>query len=68
MDRRRAAIRKSDLAPTFEAAKAAGYDQVSVIVETADGKRFQITAGSRGGKTVAETSPLENWRASRGNN
>lgn len=64
-DRRPAMIRKSDLTPAFEAAKAAGYDQVSVVVETTDGKRFLITAGSGGGSAKPDMTPLEKWRADR---
>lgn len=64
-ERRSAAIRKSDLAPAFEAAKAAGFDQVSIVVETADGKRFMITAGTGGNTAQPDMSPLEKWRANR---
>lgn len=56
-------VRKSDLTPAFEAAKEAGYDQVSITVETADGRRFHITAASVGDIAVADLSPLEAWRA-----
>lgn len=62
---RAALIRKSDLTPAFEAAKAAGYDQVSVVVETCDGKRFLITAGAGGEAAKPDMSPLEKWRANR---
>ncbi|MDD9739227.1 MULTISPECIES: hypothetical protein [Alphaproteobacteria] len=65
MERRPAAIRKSDLTPAFEAAKAAGFDQVSIVVETADGKRFLITAGTGGDAAKPDMTPLEKWRASR---
>lgn len=65
MERRPAAIRKSDLTPAFEAAKAAGYDQVSIVMETADGKRFLITAMKGGEASKPDMSPLEKWRASR---
>lgn len=65
MQRRPAAIRKSDLTPAFEAAKAAGYDQVSIIVETADGKRFLITAGIGGDAAKPDMTPFEEWRARR---
>lgn len=34
---RHAALRKSDLIPEFEAAKAAGYDKEKVVVETGGG-------------------------------
>ena len=64
-ERRPAAIRKSDLAPAFEAAKSAGFDQVSVVVETAEGQRFHITAGIGGESSEADMSPLEKWRAGR---
>jgi hypothetical protein len=65
MSRRPSAIRKSDLSPAFEAAKDAGYDQVSIVVETADGKRFLITAGTGADDAKADMTPLEKWRASR---
>jgi hypothetical protein len=62
---RDAVIRKSDLTPAFEAAKAAGYDQVSVVVELANGKRFVITAARSVSAAKPEASALEKWRASR---
>lgn len=65
MDRRPAAMRKSDLTPAFEAAKAAGFDQVSIVVETTDGKRFLITAGTGGDAGKPDMTPLEIWRAGR---
>ncbi|ANB36464.1 hypothetical protein M2324_003834 [Rhodovulum sulfidophilum] len=65
MERRPAAIRKSDLTPAFEAAKAAGYDQVSIVVETNDGKRFLITAVAAGDTATPDMTPLEKWRAGR---
>lgn len=64
MASRSAAIRKSDLTPAFEAAKAAGYDQVSVVVETADGKRFHITAASVGdtaGSEMKTSKEVDHW-------
>ena len=66
MANKRAAIRKSDLAPAFEAAKAAGYDQVSIVVEAKDGTRYLITAGGGGDASEPPLSALEKWRASRG--
>lgn len=65
MDRRPAFIRKSDLAPAFEAAKDAGFDQVSVMVELADGKRLLISAGRGEAQAGSDMTPLEKWRASR---
>lgn len=65
MERRPAAIRKSDLTPAFEAAKAAGYNQVSIVLETTDGKRFLITAGISGDAAKPDMTPLEKWRAGR---
>lgn len=65
MDRRPPAIRKSDLTPAFEAAKAAGFDHVSVVVEIEDGKRFLITAGIGGDVDKVDMTPLERWRAGR---
>lgn len=65
MGSRAAAIRKSDLTPAFEAAKAAGYDQVSIVLETADGKRFLITAKTGGDAAKPDMTPLEKWRAGR---
>lgn len=64
-ERRPAAVRKSDLRPAFEAAKAAGYDQVSIVVETDDGKRFVITAGCGQDAAKADRTPLEKWRNNR---
>jgi len=63
MERRPAVIRKSDLAPAFEAAKAAGFDQVSVVIEAADGQRFLITAAVGRGSERPDMSPLEKWKA-----
>ncbi|WP_208353098.1 CHAP domain-containing protein [Pseudaestuariivita rosea] len=65
MERRPAAIRKSDLTPAFEAAKAAGYDHVSIVVETEDGKRFLITAAVSGNIPKPDMTVLEKWRAGR---
>lgn len=65
MDRRRPAIRKSDLSPAFEAAKAAGYDQVSIVVETIEGNRILITAGNSASIAKPDLTPLEKWRADR---
>ncbi len=64
-NRRPSAFRKSDLTPAFEAAKAAGYDQVSITVETTDGKRFVITAGCGQDAAQADQTPLEKWRSNR---
>lgn len=64
-ERRPAAMRKSDLTPAFEAAKDAGYDQVSIVLETADGTRFLITAGAGRAAAEPDTTPLERWRAGR---
>lgn len=58
-------IRKSDLPPAFEAAKAAGWDQVSVTVETPEGVRFHITAGGASEAAQANMTPLEIWKAGR---
>jgi hypothetical protein len=60
---RAALIRKSDLTPAFEAAKAAGYEHVSVTVDTADGRRFHIAAGIAPDAAQAEMSPLQKWKA-----
>lgn len=65
MERRPAAIRKSDLTPAFEAAKAAGYNQVSIVVETADVNRILITAGNSGDAAKPDMTPLEKWKAGR---
>lgn len=59
-------IRKSDLTPAFEAAKAAGWEQVSVTVETPEGLRFQITAGGAAEAAQAHMTPLEKWKSGRG--
>ncbi|SEL66268.1 hypothetical protein SAMN05444413_1131 [Roseivivax marinus] len=65
MERRSAEFRKSDLSPVFEAAKAAGYEHVSIVVETAEGKRFEITAGTGGDAAKPHMTPLEKWRTNR---
>ena len=65
MERRPAFIRKSDLAPAFEAAKEAGFDHVSVMVELADGKRLLIFAGTGADQSPPDITPLERWRANR---
>jgi|JI7StandDraft_1071085.scaffolds.fasta_scaffold308087_2 hypothetical protein len=61
---RRPMIRKSDLSPAFEAAIAAGYDQVTVTLETPDG-RVQIVAGNKSESTVRDATPYGGWKASR---
>lgn len=61
---RPATIHKTDLANAFQAAKAAGYDHVSIFVETADGKRFLISAGTGGDAASADMTPYDRWRAS----
>ena len=58
-------IRKSDLAPAFAAAKAAGWENVSVSVETADGHRYLITASRNQELAQANLTPLEKWKAGR---
>lgn len=65
MKRRTATIRKSDLTPAFEAAKAAGYDHLSIVVETADGHKFTITAGVGTETAQLPMSKLEQWKAGR---
>ena len=63
--RRQAVLRKSDLTPAFEAAKAAGYDKVSVAVESADGQHFLITARCDSDAAPSDFTPLEKWKAGR---
>jgi hypothetical protein len=63
--RQPAPIRQSDLTPVFNAAKAAGFDHVSVIVEVEGGKRFLIKAGTGGGADRPDMSPYDIWRAGR---
>lgn len=65
MTRRAASIFKSDLTPAFEAARAAGYDHLSIVVETSDGNRFIITAGTGAEAAQPPVSALERWRAGR---
>lgn len=64
-----ACICKADLTAAFEAARAAGWEHVSFVLETPDGRRFEITAGSAvcGDDTTRpeEMTPLEKWRAER---
>jgi len=66
MTNRPAPFRRSDLIPAFEAAKAAGYQQVSVTMETPDGRRFHITAGNAPAADRSDMTPLEKWKAGRG--
>lgn len=60
---------KADLTAAFEAARASGWEQVSFVLETPDGHRFEITAGPAfcGGDAtrVEDMTPLEKWRAER---
>jgi hypothetical protein len=65
LERRPAAIRKSDLTPAFEAAKAAGFDHVSVVCETPHGQRFLITAGCGSNAEKPDMTPFEKWKADR---
>lgn len=65
MNKRNPIIRKSDLVPALEAAKAAGYEQVIVTVETVDGRRLHITAGNAPEAAQAKVSPLQQWQAGR---
>ena len=65
MGRRRSAIRKSDLTPAFEAARDAGFDQVSIVVETDDGQKVLITAAHGSDIAKPDMTPLEEWRARR---
>ena len=58
-------IRRSDLIPAFEAARAAGYDHVSITVETSDGYKFHIFAGNAPEATYAQPTALQKWRAGR---
>lgn len=64
-----ARICKADLTAALEAARAAGWEHVSIVLETPDGHRFQVTAASTafaGDTTRAEDmTPLEKWRADR---
>ncbi|MFT6649932.1 hypothetical protein [Pseudophaeobacter arcticus] len=64
MTRRSAAFRKSDFTPAFEAAKAAGYDEVCIVVEADDGKRFMVTASCKGAAKRLDMTPFEKWKAS----
>lgn len=65
MTKRPVLIRKSDLRQAFAAAQEAGYEQVNVIVETPDGHKFRICAGSAPEKAQAEMSPYDEWKAGR---
>lgn len=62
-------ICKADLTAALEAAKAAGWEHVSIVLETPDGHRFQVTAASAGcGDDTTrpeDMTPLEKWRADR---
>lgn len=57
-------IRKSDLMAALEAAKAAGYEHVSVVFE-GDGRRLQVTAGNGPASAQSEMTELQKWRARR---
>ena len=65
MGNKAAMIRKSDLAPAFEAAKTAGYESCTVTMQDADGRIFQITAGPASDSTTPTLTPLERWKADR---
>lgn len=60
---RRAIIRKSDLTPALEAAKAAGWPHATVTIEVPDGRRLQIIVGDSPEAAQAELTPLEKWKA-----
>ncbi|MEY8143208.1 hypothetical protein [Falsihalocynthiibacter sp. CO-5D18] len=62
MGRSPAACRKSDFTPAFEAAKESGFDQVSVEIETADGRRFLVTAACGANVGAPAMTPLEKWK------
>lgn len=62
---RRPIIRKSDLTPALEAAKAAGWNQVSVTVEVAGGHHMHITASNAPEISASPVTPLEKWRSGR---
>ena len=57
-ERRPAAMRKSDFTPAFSAAKEAGFDQVSVVMEGSDGRRYLITA-----TCGPDLTPFDEWKA-----
>ena len=61
-----ACLCKADIAAAFEAAREAGWERVSLVLEVPDGRRFEITAAS-GIETAKadDMSPLEKWRADR---
>ncbi len=64
-----ACLCKADLAAAFQAAREAGWERVSLVLEVPDGRRFEITAASAasGAKTAKadDMTPLEKWRADR---
>jgi hypothetical protein len=65
----RAYTYQSDIAAALEAARAAGWEHVSIVLETPDGHRIQVTAASSscGDDTTSspDMTPLEKWRADR---
>lgn len=65
MERRPAAIRKSDLTPAFEAAFSAGWDEVSVDAPIPGGDRLKITARRNPETGEPDMTPLEKWKATR---
>ena len=65
MAARPAAVKQSELTSCLKAARVAGWDQVSVTVETADGRRLQVVAGNAPDATGNNPTPLEKWKANR---
>tara|TARA_R110002074_G_scaffold24191_3_gene72364 strand:+ start:1474 stop:1683 length:210 start_codon:yes stop_codon:yes gene_type:complete len=62
-ERRPAAMRKSDFTPAFSAAKEAGFDQVSVVMEGSDGRRYLITATCGPDLGKPDLTPFDEWKA-----
>jgi hypothetical protein len=61
--RSRPLILKSELLPAFLAAREAGYEQVSIVVDLIDGRRFEITARQNDSPSTSETTPLKKWQS-----
>lgn len=65
MARTVARIRKSDLTPAFEAAKAAGYPYVDITIEKPDGSLVRVRASNDPEPTQSDEprAELEAWKA-----
>lgn len=58
-------IRKSDLTPALEAAKKAGWENICITLETADGRRLQVMAGNAPEASNPPMTEFQKWQARR---